>query len=923
MKLEDYERDESILPFLLLIICIINGAFANQNAWGRSYNVRRIHRINEYLVPPPPPKPYPGRIPRLANYQSTPQPGYFQQLMNWLNPFSPDSSPQQQPPPPPSVLPPQPEFSQTAPLPRVAAYNGPPPVDYEKPPLPPSSVHISNDYSGYPAPIQTKNCSSCNRIPWVPIQDTHQGHDGHLGDASYAPPPLESSGRYLPTNQEIPHDAYHAASQEVRAPDFSHAPVLPNTGQDDSFINPLLNPHLFPGAMPPLFKAVNFNQPLPVQVTPDENSGHLNLPSSSISNGAGPIFNGGHNEQPVYPGPSTYSGEGVVSHELGYTNPSTNHGKFENVNQNNLAHNDLSSSGTQVSHGHTSGVSNNEELYEVTGSSGSDVSQTNQNFPSSYGISSFDRVPNNYEHPYNDLSSSTNVAEGSNAPLDESSGNIGHSINFEESLLLDFTQKDESRTHSSSIPSTSNAFADFQRTEITGTTVALGDEIFGTRIASTESYPPTDYIEIVDTVAKESKINNNITQGINGKSSRNLLNDDIAEETVSDNINVNLDGTSGQQGATRNRQVQVIIPYTSQYTPLPFHPMHEKNTDTSESNHDSYVGEESRTRIEVISPPNSSHIFQPLEPLPSLPKTFDDAKKSVDTKTNNSIDVHKLQKNIDNWTIQEYSKGTTISTILPNSNKPYLFRSKKIPTEYFMTTKPVNYATDSHNNNNKVITLSGFSFSDENYKGSASNRAEGSREMQIEKSEGLTDAPTASKDMWQGFPIGISSVNRERVYIVTPQPSVTTPTSNPEYRQEKVLMEVERNKKESKKTLQTDTKATEKSDTFESIEKAYQVLPQAVNNLAVASTGPESVPLWGIMEHEEFASPADSEYDNNDTEPPTPHSRLSKFERTRVQIGPFFGCANRTYTKNNKKTSKPANSSKKEGRYNLVVVYGD
>ncbi|XP_011056306.1 PREDICTED: uncharacterized protein LOC105147165 isoform X1 [Acromyrmex echinatior] len=882
-----------VLPFLLLIIYIINGAFANQNAWSRQYNVRRIRRINEYLVPPPPPKSYPGRIPRLANYQPTPQPGYFQQLMNFLNPFSSSVQPQSPPlPPPPPVLSPQPEVAKFG-----QSYNAPPPVDYEKPPLPPTSLnHLPNDYSGYPAPIQIKNCSSCNRVPWVPIQDTQQGH---VGSASYASPPLESSGgRYLPTNHEIPHDAYHAASQEVRAPDFSFAPPLPNIEQNVPFVNTLSNPHLFPGAMPPLFKAVNFKQP--VQVIPHENSGHHNSPPLSISNSAstiaGPTFNG-HNEQYVHPSPLTHSDEGVVSQELGYTNPSISNGEFENVqnvqSQNNAAH-DLSSSGTQVSHDHTSGVSNNEELYEVTGLSGSDVNPINQNFPSSYGISSFDRFPNNY-----DLSSSANVAEGSSTPLhiDKSSGNVGDSINFEESPLLDFTQKDESRTHSSSIPTNSNAFADFQSTKNTGTTIAVGDEIFGTRqgIASTEPYPSTDYIEIIDTVAKESKINNSTTQGTNEKPFRNSLNDDVAKETLNDNISDNLDET-GQQGATRNRQVikwcfkiQLIIPYTSQYTPLPFHPSHERNTDNSESNHDSYVGEESRNRIEVINPPNSSHIFQSLD---SVLKIFDNAKKSVDTKTNNSIDVHKLQKNIDNWTIQEYSKATTVRTISPNSSqtvstvspkssKPYLFPSKKIPTEYFMTTKPVNYVADSHNDNSNIFTLSGFSFSEDN-KRSGSNPVEKSRVIQFEKSTGSSiDASTASKNLWQDFPVGISSVNRERVYIVTPQPTVTTPRLNPEYRQEKALKEAERNRKELKKTLQTDTKITQETDTFESIEKTYQVLPQAVNNLAVASTGPESVPLWGIMEHEEFASPVYSEYDNNDTESPTPHSRLSKESRAR------------------------------------------
>lgn len=57
-----------------------------------------------------------------------------------------------------------------------------------------------------------------------------------------------------------------------------------------------------------------------------------------------------------------------------------------------------------------------------------------------------------------------------------------------------------------------------------------------------------------------------------------------------------------------------------------------------------------------------------------------------------------------------------------------------------------------------------------------------------------------------------------------------------------------------------------KQDEFEKIERAYQVLPQAVNNLAVASTGPETLPLWGIMEHEEFASLGQNEDENNDDE---------------------------------------------------------
>lgn len=123
---------------------------------------------------------------------------------------------------------------------------------------------------------------------------------------------------------------------------------------------------------------------------------------------------------------------------------------------------------------------------------------------------------------------------------------------------------------------------------------------------------------------------------------------------------------------------------------------------------------------------------------------------------------------------------------------------------------------------------------------------------------------------WQDFLVDISPSDKERVYVVTPQPIVTNPKSSQvEQKKEKTIKEIEGSSKELRKT--SDTKRAKKKlipDTFESIEKAYQVLPQAVNNLAVVSTGPESVPLWGIMEHEKFASLDNSEQNNENTESP-------------------------------------------------------
>ncbi|XP_011692216.1 PREDICTED: uncharacterized protein LOC105452631 isoform X2 [Wasmannia auropunctata] len=863
-----------ILPFLLLVICIINGIFSDQNDWSRPNNIRHIRKLSEYLVPPPPSRFHPDRIPRLAKFPpTTPKPEYFKWLMRWLNPFSPESVHSSQPPPPPPLRPPRqsgapyPQYIQPPPLPPVT-YNGPPPVDYEKPPLP---LPSANDHSGYPAPIKARSCNSCNKVPWMPIQ-----HDelAHPGDASYGPPPLESPGgeHRLPKTHEIPPDPYHAASQEIRVPDFSFAQP---GGQDGSFIPPIPYPQLFLGTVPPLHEAQDFNAPvINPQVPPDGNSGY-NLPpppvfpenGAPIDNGSymnvpGPTFNNGHNGPPMYPDPSNlgvgavppvYSGppdQGVGAVPPMYSGP-----PYQGVGAVPPVYSGPPNFNVPQELGYTNPGG------DMTGTNGSPGGQINQN-PPSYGTSDFAQVPNNYNPVPQDNypSSSANVAEGSYAPLhtlDGSSGTNGDSIHFEQSPSLDFTHRDESWTHSSSIPSTSNVFTGFQSPEIAGTTVAPGNEIFGMHqgVAPAESHPPTNYFNTFDNVAKETNIHNNANRGIDGESNNNgditQPYDNVTEETFSD-VNVNYpDQTSEQQNANRKQQMDL-----------------QRNTTAGEFNHaDNYVGEESINRFKVISPPNSSHILQPWPPTLA---TFEDTmKKLVDTKTNNSIDVHKLQKNIDNWTIQEYSKGTTVSTISPNSSKPYLFPSKKIPNEFFMTTKPVNYATDSHTDNVKTFTLSGFSFNDHEYKGSASNHMENLTISPI-------NASTASdENMWRDYPVGISA-DRERVYIVTPQPSVTPSGPSSEYRQEKVLKEAERNRQESKKTAQTDAKKTKKSDTFESIEKAYQVLPQAVNNLAVASTGPESVPLWGIMEHSDFASSVDSEYDNNDTEPPALYSRLPK-----------------------------------------------
>lgn len=106
--------------------------------------------------------------------------------------------------------------------------------------------------------------------------------------------------------------------------------------------------------------------------------------------------------------------------------------------------------------------------------------------------------------------------------------------------------------------------------------------------------------------------------------------------------------------------------------------------------------------------------------------------------------------------------------------------------------------------------------------------------------DSTTLSSVSSEDTsWEQFPFLMSPLNNERVYVVTPS-SVSKPTT---------INNNSMNEKKQQKDLHNNS-----TSQFESIERAYQVLPEAVNNLAVASTGPAETPLWNLMEHEEYAS---------------------------------------------------------------------
>lgn len=617
------------MPLLLLVICVINAVFAIRNGRDEPNNIRRVRRLslNEYLVPPPPPK---IRIGRYAP-QPTEAPGWGSWIMSWLNPFASRSEPKLTevvPPPPQHETPPYSPTSNfialsSPPLgPPSTLYGGPSPTAYEQPPPPPPSY---NDNSGYPS-SRGKSCNPCNKVPWMPI-DGGSSYSGDVGAPS--PPQLPElpslNGDYPPPrNGEVPYDAHYAGSQNIGTPGFSSASSS-FSGRDGSFAGPLSNPHLSSGPLPPLFNAGDFHYP--AQTVPNGNTEDFAPPSSiddanNAFTGSGSSFNGGYNGQSV--DPSSPSSSGGVYHELGYDNAGASDGGFNNF----AAHNDLSSSGTQVSHGHVgplpskqgydntaiyqsspdsitrqtsfgdssvlnqqpTGTSNNGVFYDVTGPNAplgdflDNSSQIDQNLPSSHGISEFERIPN--EHRYN-LPTVAEDSRASSSVSDASSdAKIENSVS-QQSPLLDFTRKGESRTDSSSIPPTSNVVVHFESTKIAGTTLAPGN--FGARRggASTESHFPEGKSKIDDSVKKQNS-GSDSTGALRGQNVSyipptgqtglfwsNILHsttsriaerdpfwgptaksyDDVEEEILNQNVDSKDTTFANQEGAKRNKKV--------------------------------------------------------------------------------------------------------------------------------------------------------------------------------------------------------------------------------------------------------------------------------------------------------------------------------------------------------------------------------
>ncbi|XP_076650293.1 uncharacterized protein LOC143357655 [Halictus rubicundus] len=983
---------------LLAVLCRTSSTLKNDRG-GSSFSARgpglRLSRriaLNEYLVPPPPPRQHPFRAGRLTNPQPTEAPGYFSKLMNWFNPFGFGSpgAPPLKPPPfhepsfPPSPqshapqfnvhpAPPHPVSSLHPPagppsdLPLYPPLNPPPshPGPVFTPPLgthpvlPLSSApsHPGPVYKPAPARLQEpkhyppppnkgRSCNPCNKVPWIPMQ----GGDFH--PEQFPPVPQPSNG--YPNNHGS-HDAQHAASHDFRVPELPPHAQAQSNGQP-GVIALAPNPLLQPNPAPPVYSAEYFGEPS--QNPPAESfglqpppapliaEGHANTDSNRFNNignhdltSSGTQINQGHaNVAPENHGPevdkevndhrgsfgaSDFDNRPAIygsTADQDYHDPATpneGHGGSNQGVRNPVASFGASNIDNLGHHGFTN--QNGDDYREPFESkSGHDVGAhylpPDLN-PISFGSAAFDNhADGNLNDQYSeDLSPSSSVVEGSRANASVKND----TIHFEESPLLDLSKTSDSQGNAqwqppivtdgnTVVPTTAyrsdtvNAFLDNSSSYVglTNSYTASNNQdvhVFGRSTPSTPRLPDNNESRHAETsTARTQYINQQDVSDIskyfplllNNQEPKNesWRNKEIpsSEQGRPDSRDASGSGQK-QQNTKRNKQVQVIIPYTSDYTPVPFQQSYgdwsvKNNPERTQprrvptptdSNIDNYLQQESRNEIRLINQLQSelsSNDSYEANLRPSLTARVNDTRT---TKANSSIDVRRLQKNIDNWTIQEYSKPTSSSTIVPSSSHPYLLKSKNIPTEYLTTTEPGDHTSESKDNKESVksYSLGGFTVNEVDHEGSSSNHVESVQspiqDVRVESSKSRTgnlenaNEPTTEENpAWGGYSVTISSVNKEKIYVVTPQPVPAASSKGNSQKREKVQKTSELNENNSQK-------GNDSSSEFDAIEKAYQVLPQAVNNLAVASTGKEEIPLWGIMEHDEFAALS---LDGNDDE---------------------------------------------------------
>lgn len=137
-------------------------------------------------------------------------------------------------------------------------------------------------------------------------------------------------------------------------------------------------------------------------------------------------------------------------------------------------------------------------------------------------------------------------------------------------------------------------------------------------------------------------------------------------------------------------------------------------------------------------------------------------------KVNETKDYHgdmiRLQKNIDDWTEQEYSKETKEY----KSSTVSLKQSKKIPEEY-LTTISVNSTETTTDPIIETTTVSYIDSVDNELKQNITIIGHISNSL-FESSVSINTDSSDEKNSWKKIELSVSPVTNEKVYVVTPMP---------------------------------------------------------------------------------------------------------------------------------------------------------
>ncbi|CAD7089847.1 unnamed protein product [Hermetia illucens] len=250
----------------------------------------------------------------------------------------------------------------------------------------------------------------------------------------------------------------------------------------------------------------------------------------------------------------------------------------------------------------------------------------------------------------------------------------------------------------------------------------------------------------------------------------------------------------------RAKQVkQIVIPYTIDDKPTPFKVRFELNDQPAEDERyiqwansheiDLHEQQESKVVTATESPATISKTTKFLTKiLASNIRELLRREHENKNKSRNSFDLVKLQKNIDDWTEQEFTSHTHKASTVSGRG-----RSKNIPNEYLTTTpsltqlKELNLSTEPPSTpKNHATLLDNFELKKyealtklvddnriESFEAAAQLRTTTTESPHISPFYVRTVPPTpptqAPQELWNHLKVSISPLTKEKVYVVTPQ----------------------------------------------------------------------------------------------------------------------------------------------------------